>query len=99
MKKEHINMVWQSLENFERANITFNDFLEQLGLALESASVAEGMLIGEATRNLEYALVNGSDQDVKKVMESLRTKVLKELQGSTASAIAAAKEAPLTCNT
>jgi hypothetical protein len=99
MKKEHINLVWQSLENFERANITFNDFLEQLGLALESASVAEGMLIGEATRNLEYALVNGSDQDVKRVMENLRTNVLKELQDTKPSAVAAYKEAPIACNT
>lgn len=79
MKKEHIDLVWESLENFDRANISFGDFLEHLGRALESASVSEAKLIGEATRNLEFALVSGSNNEVQRIMRSLKGKIVSQL--------------------
>lgn len=79
MKKEHIDLVWESLENFDRANISFGDFLEHLGRALESASVSEAKIIGEATRSLEFALVSGSNEEVRRIMKSLKAKVVSQL--------------------
>lgn len=79
MKKEHIDLVWESLENFDRANISFGDFLEHLGRALESASVSEAKLIGEATRSLEFALVSGSNNEVQRIMRSLKGKIVSQL--------------------
>ncbi len=80
MKKEHIDLVWESLENFDRANISFGDFLEHLGRALESATVSEAKIIGEATRNLEFALVSGSSKEVQRIMKTLKAKVASQLQ-------------------
>ncbi|MFZ5950354.1 MAG: hypothetical protein ACOYXC_06595 [Candidatus Rifleibacteriota bacterium] len=79
MKKEHIDLVWESLEDFDRANISFGDFLEHLGRALESASIPEAKIIGEATRNLEFALVSGSSNEVRRIMKSLKAKVVAQL--------------------
>jgi hypothetical protein len=80
MKKEHIDIVWKSLENFDRANISFSDFLEELGKALESANVSEAKKIGEATRELENALVSGSSIEVQKIMKRLKRGLVSELQ-------------------
>ncbi|GAB4272570.1 MAG: hypothetical protein Kow0029_11310 [Candidatus Rifleibacteriota bacterium] len=78
MKKEHIDLVWESLNDFEKSNITFSLFLEKLGKALESADVAEAKMIGEATRNIEFALVSGSTQEVRKLMNELKTNLERE---------------------
>lgn len=82
MKKEHIDLVWESLENFDRANISFGDFLEHLGKALESADVSEAKVIGEATRNLEFALVSGSNTEVQRILKNLKTKIINQLHPS-----------------
>lgn len=80
MKKKHVDLVWESLENFDRANISFGQFLEQLGQALESANTAEAKVLGEAARNLEFALVSGSNLEIRKILNGLRHKVFSRLQ-------------------
>lgn len=82
MKKEHIKLIWESLNEFEKANISFSDFLEHLGKAMESATVAEAKVIGEATRNIEFALVSGSAKEVKRIMGTLKTSFVPQLRPS-----------------
>jgi hypothetical protein len=72
MKKEHIDLVWNSLNDFEKANMSFGDFLDRLGIALESASVSEAKLIGETARNLEFILDSGQKSKTHRLIEALR---------------------------
>ncbi|MDN5278866.1 MAG: hypothetical protein PWR01_2831 [Clostridiales bacterium] len=80
MKKEHIDLVWNSLEDFDKANITFGDFLEHLGKAMESASVSEAKTIGEVTRDLEFAIVSGSSKEVKRIMKDVKNQIRANLR-------------------
>jgi 6,7-dimethyl-8-ribityllumazine synthase len=80
MKKEHLDMVWDSCSEFERANITFSEFLEKLGKALESANVHEAKFIGEITRSLEFAMVSGSYEEMRKILEGTKKKVAVQIR-------------------
>lgn len=75
MKKEHLDIVWDSCSELERANITFGEFLEKLGRAMESATVGEMQLISEMSRNLELALVSGSSDEILKLLDILKNQV------------------------
>ncbi|MGM0598970.1 MAG: hypothetical protein ACQETH_04030 [Candidatus Rifleibacteriota bacterium] len=73
MKKEHIDLVWNSLNDFEKANMSFSDFLDRLGIALESASLPEAKLIGETARNLEFIMNSGQKAQTHQLIETLRS--------------------------
>lgn len=83
MKMEHVELVWESLEDFEKAGLTFGDLLERFGKALESASICEAKTIGEAARNLEFAIVEGSDHEVVEILEKMKVSFLFHLKGNT----------------
>ena len=72
MKKEHIDLVWNSLNDFEKSNMTFGDFLDRLGIALESASLVEAKLIGETARNLEFIINSGEKSKTHNLIQTLR---------------------------
>lgn len=80
MKKEHLDVVWDSCSEFEKANITFTEFLEKLGKALESASLVEAKEIGEMTRNLEYAMVSGSYEEMKKILDGTKRQIARQIR-------------------
>jgi len=82
MKKEHLDVVWDSCSEFEKANITFTEFLEKLGKALESASILEAKQIGEMTRNLEFAMVSGSYDEMKKILDSTKRHVARQIRSA-----------------
>ncbi len=80
MKKEHLDIVWDSCSEFEKANITFGEFLEKLGRAMESASVVEAKYIGEMTRALEFAMVSGSYDEMKKILDGTKKKIATQIR-------------------
>lgn len=73
MKQEHIKLVWESLEDFDKANITFGVFLDHLGKAMESATLLEAKMIGEAIRNIDFAMISGSNNDLKRVITTMKS--------------------------
>lgn len=80
MKKEHLDIVWDSCTEFEKANISFGEFLDKLGRAIESADTTEAKFIGEMTRNLEFAMVSGSYEEMKKILDGTRKRVEKKIR-------------------
>jgi len=82
MKKEHLDVVWDSCSEFEKANITFSEFIEKLGRALESANLHEAKLIGEMTRNLEFAMVSGSYEEMKKILEATKRQIARQIRNA-----------------
>ncbi len=75
MKKEHLDIVWDSCSELEKANITFGEFLEKLGRATESANIGEMQLLCEMTRNLEIALMSGSSEEIMNILGILKNQV------------------------
>lgn len=75
MKKEHLDIVWDSCSELEKANITFGEFLEKLGRAMESATMGEMQLVSEIARNLEVALVSGSSDEILKIIDILKHQI------------------------
>ncbi len=75
MKKEHLDIVWDSCSELEKANISFGEFLEKLGKAMESANLGETQLIREMANNLEVALMSGSSEEIMKLLDILKTQV------------------------
>lgn len=75
MKKEHLAIVWDSCSEFEKANISFGEFLEKLGRAMESASSSEAGAIRELVRNLEFSLVSGSPDDISYLLDFMKRQV------------------------
>lgn len=82
MKMEHIELVFESVERFEKASLTLADFLERLGKALESASVREAKAIGEIARKLEYAIFEGADEDVASILRKMKVIFLAQLKSN-----------------
>lgn len=75
MKKEHLDIVWDSCTEFERSEITFTEFLEKLGRALESASTLEAKTIGEMTREVQVAMLSGSFHEMRDILGQVKRKV------------------------
>ncbi|MDD3146768.1 MAG: hypothetical protein PHD82_05655 [Candidatus Riflebacteria bacterium] len=75
MKKEHLDIVWDSCSELEKANISFGEFLDKLGRAMESATTGEMQLVSEIARNLEVALVSGSSDEIISIIDVLKRQV------------------------
>ncbi|MDD2998133.1 MAG: hypothetical protein EOM80_10665 [Erysipelotrichia bacterium] len=82
MKKEHLDIVWESCSEFERSNISFNEFLEKLGKAMESASTPEARTIGALARNLEHAVSSGSFGEIQLLLKDMKYRVATEISRS-----------------
>ena len=84
MKMEHVELVWESLAQFEKERLTFGDFLEHLGKAIESADVTEARLIGEAARELDFALVTdpGANRKVAQIISRMKHDLLSQLKST-----------------
>lgn len=82
MKIEHIEMVWASIAQFQKSSINFWDFLDRLGESLESASLEEAKIIGEASRELDYVLAAEPwhKRKIERITGSLRNKLLTQLK-------------------
>lgn len=82
MKNEHIEMVWESIAKFQVGSINFWDFLDKLGKSLESASVEESKIIGEASRELDFVLATEPwrKRKIERITGSLRNNLLKQLK-------------------
>ncbi len=75
MNKEHLDIVWDSCSELEKANISFGEFLEKIGRAMESASGSEVELVKKMACNLEVALMSGSSDEILKILDILKTQV------------------------
>jgi hypothetical protein len=82
MKMEHIEMVWASIAQFQNTKLTFGDFLEHLGKSLESATVHEARIIGEAARELDFVIAKEPHKTdkVEGIINELRSKLLSQLK-------------------
>ena len=85
MKIEHIEMVWESIAQFQKSSINFWDFLDRLGKSLESASLEEAKIIGEASRELDYVLTAEPwhKRKIERITGNLRNKLLVQLKSSS----------------
>ncbi|MBU1105833.1 MAG: hypothetical protein KKB51_04110 [Candidatus Riflebacteria bacterium] len=84
MKMEHIELVWESLAQFERERLTFGDFLEHLGKSLESADIMEAKIIGEAARELDFALATNPNAKIKvtQVIGKMKSRLMSRLKAT-----------------
>ncbi len=74
VKMDQFELIWESLSQFEKENITFDDFLDRMGKSLENATITEAKLIGEATRELDFALTQYPSETgrVRNIMSRLK---------------------------
>lgn len=86
MKMDHVELLWESLSQFEKNNLTFADFLDRLGKSLETATVAEAKLIGETTRELDFALTKSASRTgkVRKIISRLKANLVSQLKSTVA---------------
>lgn len=84
MKIEHIEMVWESIAQFQASSINFGDFLEKLGKSLESASIEEAKIIGETSRELDFILVAEPwhKKKIERLTGDLRSRLLAQLKAT-----------------
>ena len=84
MKMEHVELVWESLAQFERERLTFGDFLEHLGKSLESADITEAKIIGEAARELDFALATnrGAKRTVTQIIGKMKSRLMSQLKAT-----------------
>lgn len=80
MKKEHLDIVWDSCSEFAKANISFGDFLEKLGLAMESASLPESRDIGKLARDIDFALDSGAPDEVIRLVDGMKKQVAAQIR-------------------
>lgn len=82
MKIEHIEMVWESIAQFQVSNLNFGDFLDRLGKSLESASLEEAKIIGEASRELDFVLAAEPwhKRKIERITGQLRSRLLTQLK-------------------
>lgn len=86
MKLDHIELLWESLSQFEKEKLTFADFLDRLGKSLETATVAEAKLIGETTRELDFVLTKSASRTgkVRKIISRLKSNLVTQLKAKAA---------------
>lgn len=84
MKMEHVELVWESLAQFEKDNLTFGDFIDRLGKSLETATLKEAKLIGEATRELDFSLsaYPGENEKVMVIISKLKSGLISQLKST-----------------
>ena len=84
MKMDHVDLLWESLSQFEKNNLTFGDFLDRLGKSLETATVAEAKLIGETTRELDFALTKCPTRtgNVRKIISRLKSNLVSQFKST-----------------
>ena len=84
MKMEHIELVWESLAQFEKEKLSFGDFLEHLGKSLETASIKEAKIIGEATRELDFAMATSPDAKRKtsQIVEKMKSRLMNQIKAT-----------------
>lgn len=82
MKIEHIEMVWESIAQFQKSSINFWDFLDRLGKSLESANLEEAKIIGEASRELDFVLAAEPwhKRKIERITGNLRNKLQTQLK-------------------
>ncbi|PKL43389.1 MAG: hypothetical protein CVV41_10035 [Candidatus Riflebacteria bacterium HGW-Riflebacteria-1] len=80
MKKEHLEIVWDSCSELEKSTITFGEFLEKLGRSLESADMREARFIGEIARNLELAMFSGTYDDIEKILDHTKRRISQKIR-------------------
>lgn len=82
MKMEHVELVWESLAQFEKERLTFDQFLEHLGTSLETATMTEAKIIGEATRELDFALATSpnANQRVPRIISKLKSGLISQIK-------------------
>ncbi len=85
MKIEHIEMVWESIAQFQASNINFGDFLEKLGRSLESANLQEAKIIGETSRELDFVIAAEPwhRKKIERITGNLRNRLLAQLKQSS----------------
>ncbi|HAE40341.1 MAG TPA: hypothetical protein DCG57_17160 [Candidatus Riflebacteria bacterium] len=82
MKKEHLEIVWDSCSELEKSTITFGEFLEKLGRSLESADMREARFIGQIARNLELAMFSGTYDDIEKILDHTKRRISQKIRVS-----------------
>lgn len=82
MKKEHLEIVWDSCSELEKSTISFGEFLEKLGRSLESASLRESRFIGEVARDLELAMFSGTYEEIEKILDHTKRKISRKIRVS-----------------
>lgn len=84
MKIDHVELLWASLSQFEKNNLTFGDFLDRLGKSLETATVAEAKLIGETTRELDFALTKcpARTGNVRKIISRFKSNLVSQFKST-----------------
>lgn len=80
MKKEHLEIVWDSCSELEKSTISFGEFLEKLGRSLESASLREARFIGDIARSLELAMFSGTNDDVDKILDHTKRRISQKIR-------------------
>ena len=80
MKKEHLDMVWDSCSELEKSTISFGEFLEKLGRSLESANLREARFLGELARNLELAMFSGTFDDIEKILDHTKRRIAQKIR-------------------
>ena len=80
MKKEHLEIVWDSCSELEKSTISFGEFLEKLGQTLESADIREARFIGEIARNLEMALFSGTFDEIERILEHTKRRISQKIK-------------------
>ncbi|NLF97008.1 MAG: hypothetical protein GX569_09740 [Candidatus Riflebacteria bacterium] len=80
MKKEHLEIVWDSCSELEKSTISFGEFLEKIGRTLESADLREARFIGEIARNLELAMFSGTYEDIEKILDHTKRRISQKIR-------------------
>ncbi|PKL48949.1 MAG: hypothetical protein CVV42_08110 [Candidatus Riflebacteria bacterium HGW-Riflebacteria-2] len=80
MKKEHLEIVWDSCSELEKSTISFGEFLEKIGRTLESANLREARFIGEIARNLELAMFSGTYEDIEKILDHTKRRISQKIR-------------------
>ncbi len=80
MKKEHLEIVWDSCSELEKSTISFGEFLEKIGRTLESANLREARFIGEIARNLELAMFSGTCEDIEKILDHTKRRISQKIR-------------------
>ena len=80
MKKEHLEIVWDSCSELEKSTISFGEFLEKIGRSLESADLREARFIGEIARNLELAMFSGTYEDIEKILDHTKRRISQKIR-------------------
>ena len=80
MKKEHLEIVWDSCSELEKSTISFGEFLEKIGRSLESANLREARFIGDIARNLEMAMFSGTYEDIEMILDHTKRRISKKIR-------------------